>query len=243
MLLGTSGSSPPLRASAGSSASISMPSGSQARRAEVRLPKNSVSSRRAAKLLVPSSEPKRFTTTCSGRMPTVACEPTLRLPGAQNSSLSRTRTLPSASTVAGSMFMRPTKPATKRVRGLRYSSSGVPACSMRPLCISTTRSAIERASSWSCVTMMVTMPRRFCSARISLRSVARTCASSAESGSSSSSRRGLGARARASAMRCCWPPESCTGYLSACAVRPTRSSISRERLAISRARAPVGCRP
>ena len=104
--------------SAGRSASMSMPSDSQAKRAAVRWPKNSVSSRRAAKLLAagaPSS--KRFTTTFSGRMPTVASAPTGRSPAGHSSSLSRTRILPSASTMPGSMFMRPTKPAQKRVRG------------------------------------------------------------------------------------------------------------------------------
>ncbi len=39
----------------------------------------------------------------------------------------------------------------------------------------------------------------------------RSCSSSAESGSSSSSTRGSVMAARASATRCCWPPESCAG--------------------------------
>ena len=34
------------------------------------------------------------------------------------------------------------------------------------------------------------------------------------------------ASARAIATRCCWPPESCAGYLCACSGMPTRSSSS-----------------
>jgi hypothetical protein len=48
-------------------------------------------------------------------------------------------------------------------------------------------------------------------ARISSRSDTRILASSADSGSSSSSTRGLGASARASATRCCWPPDIWNG--------------------------------
>ena len=43
----------------------------------------------------------------------------------------------------------------------------------------------------------------------------RRYSSSADSGSSSSSTRGLVISARASATRCCWPPESCAGIRSA----------------------------
>ena len=45
----------------------------------------------------------------------------------------------------------------------------------------------------------------------------------AEVGSSNSRALGSMARARAMATRCCWPPESCAGYLSAWEARPTRS--------------------
>ena len=66
----------------------------------------------------------------------------------------------------------------------------------RPLFITTIRSDIVSASSWSCVTMMVVMPSRCCRSRISPRSRARTRASSADSGSSSSSSPGRGEGAR-----------------------------------------------
>ncbi len=79
------------------------------------------------------------------------------------------------------------------------------------------RSATESASSWSCVTMIVVTPSSRCSWRISWRRRTRSSASSAESGSSSSSSPGEVASARASAMRCCCPPESCDGNFGAAA--------------------------
>ena len=67
-----------------------------------------------------------------------------------------------------------------------------------------------------------------CRRRISLRRYVRTRASSAESGSSSRSSPGESASARATAMRCCWPPESCAGYLRpAPASRPGAAVLPR----------------
>ena len=68
--------------------------------------------------------------------------------------------------------------------------------------------------------IVVTLSRR-CSARISPRRRSRTLASSADSGSSSSSSDGDVASARASAIRCCWPPDSCPGYLPPASGSPT----------------------
>src|SRR6185436_7881625 len=53
-------------------------------------------------------------------------------------------------------------------------SNGVPTCSITPWFITTMRSAIVSASSWSCVTMMVVILRRWCSRRISVRMCERT---------------------------------------------------------------------
>ena len=50
--------------------------------------------------------------------------------------------------------------------------------------------------------------------------------SSAEVGSSKSITLGSMASARAMATRCCWPPESWAGYLSAWWAIPTRSRSS-----------------
>ena len=57
--------------------------------------------------------------------------------------------------------------------------------------------------------------------------------SRAEVGSSKSMTLGSMARARAMATRCCWPPDSWAGYLSAWALTPTRSSSSRARFSAS----------
>ena len=55
-----------------------------------------------------------------------------------------------------------------------------------------------------------------------------------ENGSSSSSSEGDGASARASATRCCWPPDSSCGQASARSGRPTSSSTSATRASRSR---------
>ena len=54
----------------------------------------------------------------------------------------------------------PTKRAAKIVAGLSYSAAGAASCSMRPVRISTTWSAMVIASTWSCVTYSMVMPRR-----------------------------------------------------------------------------------
>ena len=149
--------------------------------------------------------------------------------------------------VAGELERADPQPRPARRRSRRGSSwcrrnrrrRRSPACGRsRPACrparsrrwfITTMRSAMASASSWSCVTMMVVTPSRCCSARISSRRRTRTRASSAESGSSSSSRPGEVASARASATRCCWPPESCAGYFAPCSGRPTSASSSATR--------------
>ena len=93
------------------------------------------------------------------------------------------------------------------VFGRSYSSDGGPICSRRPADMTPTRSPIARASSWSWVTNSVVMPTMIWMRRISSRSWRRTLASSAESGSSRRSTLGSIASARASATRCCCPPD------------------------------------
>ena len=95
-----------------------------------------------------------------------------------------------------------------RSTGWRYTSRGLPTCVNRPCRITATRSAIDIASSWSCVTTRVVTPAEASSWATALRVDARSPASSALNGSSSSINLGLRASARASATRCCWPPES-----------------------------------
>ena len=91
-----------------------------------------------------------------------------------------------AASAAGITFIGgvPTKRAAKIVAGFSYSAAGAASCSMRPLRISTTWSAMVIASTWSCVTYSMVMPRRRCSARISRRISTRNWASRLESGSS-----------------------------------------------------------
>ena len=98
----------------------------------------------------------------------------------------------------------PSPGARRARRGWPPAPAGRPAA--RP-----TRSATDSASAWSWVTKTVVMPSSSWIRRISSRSCTRTWASSAESGSSSSSTWGATASARASATRCCWPPESWCG--------------------------------
>ena len=93
-------------------------------------------------------------------------------------------------------------PGGRRARRRRRSARAGPAF------ITPTRSAMASASSWSWVTNRVVVPTSSWTRRISSRSCTRTFASRADSGSSSSSTDGSTARARASATRCCWPPES-----------------------------------
>ncbi len=73
-------------------------------------------------------------------------------------------------------------------------------------------------------------PSRSCRSRSRFRIWARMETSSAETGSSSTTRRGDSASARAMATRCRWPPENSCGKSSAArAGRPTRSSSSSTR--------------
>src|SRR6516225_2760865 len=77
------------------------------------------------------------------------------------------------------------------------------------------------------------MPTRSCSALSSTLSERRSLASSAPSGSSSSSTAGLSTSARASATRCCSPPDNAAGRRLAYSVICTRSSAPATRLPIS----------
>ena len=76
------------------------------------------------------------------------------------------------------------------------------------------RSASDSASSWSCVMRSDAIACSRWMRRISSRMVVRVAASSADSGSSSSSACGSKTSARPSATRCCWPPDSCAGRRS-----------------------------
>ena len=121
------------------------------------------------------------------------------------------------------------KRATKADAGLLKTSRAVAACSILPWFITTTRSASAIASSWLWVTWMKLMPSRVCRLFSSSRMRTRRKGSSADNGSSSSSTCGSVISARASATRCCWPPESCAGSRAAKGSIWTRFSMSRAR--------------
>ena len=109
---------------------------------------------------------------------------------------------------AGRKSVTPRKPAANLVSGSWNTCCGVPDCSIRPPFMIAIRSPMNRASSWSCVTNTTVTPA---SARIDFTSPlmrALRSASRFEKGSSSSITSGFGASARASATRCCSPPES-----------------------------------
>ena len=77
----------------------------------------------------------------------------------------------------------------------------------------------------------------------SIRRAIATLTSRPVSGSSSSSRRGLVASARAIATRCAWPPESWRGRRSASSPMPKRSSQARASASASVALGAAGARP
>ena len=75
-----------------------------------------------------------------------------------------------------------------------------------------TRLATWRAKPISCVTDSMVVPSSASDTMVSSTSLT-ISGSSAEVGSSNSMTLGLMHSARAMATRCCWPPESCEGYL------------------------------
>ena len=101
--------------------------------------------------------------------------------------------------------------------------SGSASSTMAPSAINRIRSATRRAKLISWVTTTMVMPPLARSVMTSRTSLI-ISGSRAEVGSSKSITLGSMARARAMATRCCWPPDSCAGYLSAWAAMPTRSS-------------------
>ena len=95
-----------------------------------------------------------------------------------------------------------------------------------------TRLATALAKAISCVTQIIVIP---CPASSTITSSTSwiISGSSAEVGSSNSMILGVRHSARAIATRCCWPPESCSGYLSACSAICTRLSCAMARSSAS----------
>ncbi len=106
--------------------------------------------------------------------------------------------------------------------GLAKNSSGAFISTIWPSSMKITRSATWRAKPISWVTTSMVMPSSASSTIVSSTSLT-ISGSSAEVGSSNSMIFGFMHSARAIATRCCWPPESWPGYLSACSGILTRS--------------------
>ena len=116
--------------------------------------------------------------------------------------------------------------ATNGSAGCATRSAGLPVCRSVPSTITPTRPASAAASSKSWVTSSVGISSPASSCCSSVRTSIFVCASSAESGSSSSRIAGSRASARASATRCRSPPERLPGRAcSRCAI-PKRSRYS-----------------
>ncbi len=90
---------------------------------------------------------------------------------------------------------------------------GGPCSTICPSSKKTIRSATARAKPISCVTHSIVMPASRASDCMTSSTSLIISGSSADVGSSNSMIFGFMARARAIATRCCWPPESCAGYL------------------------------
>jgi len=108
----------------------------------------------------------------------------------------------------------PISSATNGVAGRAMISSGGAYCSSLPLSITAMREPRWIASSMSCVTRTMVVPKRFWMASRSDCALARMIGSSAPNGSSISSSFGSAASARATPTRCCWPPDSSLGMRS-----------------------------
>ena len=102
--------------------------------------------------------------------------------------------------------------ACARSSGALKNSCGVFCSTIWPWSMKITRSATALAKPISCVTHSMVMPWPASSIITSSTSLI-ISGSSAEVGSSNSMILGVRHSARAMATRCCWPPESCSGYL------------------------------
>ena len=110
--------------------------------------------------------------------------------------------------VASMTLVRPRSTATRRLAGAVHTWAGGPSWSTAPSSTTTIRSASANASPWSWVTATTVRASSVKRPRSSSTSRSRRVRSSAPSGSSSIRTDGAGASARASATRCCSPPDS-----------------------------------
>ena len=111
-------------------------------------------------------------------------------------------------TVPGRKLDEPMNSATNRDSGRSHTSRGRPTWRTLPSCMTAIFEDSASASVWSWVTYTDVTPSSRCSRLSSNRRLSRSLASRLDSGSSSSSSGGGVTSARASASRCCWPPDS-----------------------------------
>lgn len=134
-------------------------------------------------------------------------------------------------TVTGRALTSPSSRAAARETGRSKHATGSPDWITRPASISTSRSAIIRASAASWVTISTAAPSARKAAVRSSRTPAFRWASSPENGSSSRIAAGSRTRLRARATRCCSPPDKACGQSFARSASPTRASAA---IALSR---------
>ena len=188
------------------------------------------------------------TTACPVKLST-ACRPVVRSGGTTITPPSGggKRSAAAASTISRSSSVTAGRPRSRAggtggsaPRSARSSTwSGGPDSSTRPSCRKQTRSATSRAKpiSWVASTIVIPPAAR---SRMADSTSPTSSGSRAEVISSSSSTSGSLTSDRASATRCCWPPDSCSGYFDACSARPSRSSTSVARRSASRPRHLLG---
>ena len=120
----------------------------------------------------------------------------------------------------------------RSLSGAEKNCSGDAVSTISPASMNTMVSATLRAKLISWVTQTIVMPSSASSTMTSKTSEI-ISGSRAEVGSSNSMMRGSMQSERAMATRCCWPPESCAGYFSACSGMCTRSRYFRARASAS----------
>ena len=123
------------------------------------------------------------------------------------------------------MGVEPMKFATNTLAGRWNTSEGVPIWRMCPASMTAMVSAMARASAWSWVTKTVVTLSSCCSRLRNVRASSRSRASRFDNGSSKRNTAGWYAMARASATRCCCPPESWPGRRSISVSRPSPAPV------------------
>ena len=160
--------------------------------------------------------------------------------------MSRPSTRPSCvpTTVPASRDERPTNSSAKAVAGRDRSPPACRAARCAPLFMTAMRSDMVSASSWSCVTKTEVVPSSRSRRRRSIcMLLAQLAVEGGEAARRAAAASGRTASARATATRCCWPPESARTDRSAKSARCTSSRKRFTAAAISALPRPRAFRP